>query len=141
MAERLSREGAKVVGIDQHHDVGSFQVTADLSVESEVEAAYARIYRETGRVDVLYNNAGLVLPEDAIALGPIEPPQLAGVFERLGEGERARRFIQVQLVVRQRSAASTGDRCCLTWALASTGVLYVSAISVGASGGEQVTHG
>lgn len=59
-AERLRREGGTVVGIDQHrHSVGDQSLQTDLTVEAEVEVVFARIHRELGRIDVLFNNAGL----------------------------------------------------------------------------------
>lgn len=69
VAQRLSLEGGVVVGIDREsHTVGSLNIVADLSVESEVVDAFAQIYRQTGRIDVLYNNAGLIAVDDKSAL-------------------------------------------------------------------------
>lgn len=68
-AERLEREGGIVVGIDQLvHATGAVSLRADLTVEAEVEAAFAAIHEEFGRIDVLVNNAGLNDPEDHSAL-------------------------------------------------------------------------
>jgi NAD(P)-dependent dehydrogenase (short-subunit alcohol dehydrogenase family) len=65
VADRLTREGAVVAGIDQRdHAVGALALIADLGAESEVQEVFARVHREFGRIDVLYNNAGLVDPED-----------------------------------------------------------------------------
>ena len=74
VAERLTAEGAVVAVVDrQDHAVGVLSLKADLSVESEVENAFARIHQEFGRLDVLYNNAGLIDPEDHSALDmPLE---------------------------------------------------------------------
>ena len=36
--------------------------------EEQVRAAYERVWRELGRVDVIYNNAGLIEREDHSAL-------------------------------------------------------------------------
>jgi NAD(P)-dependent dehydrogenase (short-subunit alcohol dehydrogenase family) len=58
-ANRLESEGGIVVGIDREsHSTGSAALLADLSVESEVEATFADIHEEFGRIDVLVNNAG-----------------------------------------------------------------------------------
>lgn len=181
VAQRFTEEGAFVVGIDrEEHTAGALHEIADLSIESQVQAVFARIYEKTGRIDFLHNNAGAVSSEDrsvvdtasetleriwamnfrtawfcckycvpymlkndppggsivntssflagmgsatgqmaynaakaavaqmsrdlgtnlarqgvrvnALALGPIETPQLAEVFARLGEQERKRRF-------------------------------------------------
>ena len=181
VARRLISEGAVVVGVDrEEHSAGSLPEIADLSIETEVQDVFARIYEKTGRIDFLYNNAGAVSSEDksvvdtssdtldrifaanfrtawlcckycvpymlkndppsgsivnsssflagmgsateqmaynaakaavaqlsrdlgtnlsrqgirvnALSLGPIETPQLAEVFSRIGEQERSRRF-------------------------------------------------
>jgi NAD(P)-dependent dehydrogenase (short-subunit alcohol dehydrogenase family) len=69
VAQRLQAEGGLVVGIDQKpHDIGELSLIADLTAEDEVRDAYARIHRELGRVDVIYNNAGLADPADRSAL-------------------------------------------------------------------------
>ena len=70
VADRLSREDAIVVGVDRiEHTIGTFQVTADLSLEDEVADMYRQVRDEFGRIDVIHNNAGLVLNhEDVSAL-------------------------------------------------------------------------
>lgn len=68
-AERLRREGATVVGLDQkEHSVGALSLNANLIEEVEVERRFAHIYHEFGRIDVLFNNAGLSDPNDHSAL-------------------------------------------------------------------------
>ena len=65
----FSREGAIVVAVDVRDDVDAdLAITADLTVEDEVQAAYARAAERFGRIDVLFNNAGIALPEDASVL-------------------------------------------------------------------------
>lgn len=69
VAKRLTGEGAIVVGIDRlDHAVGALSLVADLSIESAVQDAFARIHHEAGRIDVIYNNVGLVDPADSCAL-------------------------------------------------------------------------
>jgi len=69
VASRFEREGAVVVGIDQKdHAVGELSLALDLSAEAEVKDAYARIEKAFGRVDVIYNNAGLMDVLDRSAL-------------------------------------------------------------------------
>jgi NAD(P)-dependent dehydrogenase (short-subunit alcohol dehydrogenase family) len=69
VADRLAGEGATVVGIDlAEHSVGSLSYTTDLSNEEEVQKVFARIHEETGHIDFLYNNAGLVSSEDTSVL-------------------------------------------------------------------------
>ncbi|NMO95199.1 3-ketoacyl-ACP reductase [Paenibacillus lemnae] len=45
--------------LSEEYDVKAIGATADISVESEVEAAYAVISQELGAVDILINNAGI----------------------------------------------------------------------------------
>ena len=69
VAGRLRDEGGVVVGIDQKaHTAGDLSLIADLTVPSQVEDIYARVHSELGRIDVIYNNAGLVDPGDRSAL-------------------------------------------------------------------------
>jgi NAD(P)-dependent dehydrogenase (short-subunit alcohol dehydrogenase family) len=62
---RLFRsEGAQVVGVDLSPDaVGDLTIQADVTDPAAVEAMYARTREEYGRVDVLFNNAG-ISPDD-----------------------------------------------------------------------------
>lgn len=61
VAERLRGEGALVVGVDRlEHTVGDVPLTADLGVEAEVRALYADVVARLGRLDVVYNNQGLM---------------------------------------------------------------------------------
>jgi NAD(P)-dependent dehydrogenase (short-subunit alcohol dehydrogenase family) len=65
----FEREGAVVVGVDvQSHAVGELALTADLTDESAVGELYAQVRRELGRVDVLFNNAGISPTDDASVL-------------------------------------------------------------------------
>ncbi len=69
VAERLADEGALVVGVDQHdHSVGDRSIRADLTVEREVSALFDGVVQRFGRLDVLYNNAGMMDPTDRSAL-------------------------------------------------------------------------
>ena len=69
VVDRFTEEGGLVVAIDKaHHGLGRLSLTADLSVEDEVQAAYAQVWDEFGRLDVIYNNAGLMDWEDRSAL-------------------------------------------------------------------------
>jgi NAD(P)-dependent dehydrogenase (short-subunit alcohol dehydrogenase family) len=64
-AERFEREGARVVGVDlREHSIGCLSLQADLSDEQAVESMYARAREELGRVDVLFNNAGISPTDD-----------------------------------------------------------------------------
>jgi NAD(P)-dependent dehydrogenase (short-subunit alcohol dehydrogenase family) len=65
----FEREGARVVGVDVvSHTVGGLCLQADLTVEAEVAALYARVRSELGRIDVLFNNAGISPTDDASVL-------------------------------------------------------------------------
>ena len=69
VARRFADEGGIVVGIDRtNHGIGTLALTADLSQEEQVWERYERIRRELGRVDVIYNNAGMVDPGDRSAV-------------------------------------------------------------------------
>jgi NAD(P)-dependent dehydrogenase (short-subunit alcohol dehydrogenase family) len=69
VADRLTSEGAVVVGIDQEeHTTGSLSLIANLSSENEVQNVFARIFKMNGRIDFLYNNAGAVSSEDKSVL-------------------------------------------------------------------------
>ena len=68
-AELFEREGARVVGVDlREHAVGELSLQADLSDEQGVQSMYARAREELGRIDVLFNNAGISPTDDASVL-------------------------------------------------------------------------
>jgi NAD(P)-dependent dehydrogenase (short-subunit alcohol dehydrogenase family) len=65
----FAREGAQVVGVDlQEHAVGELALIADLTDEPSVAAIYQRARAELGRIDVLFNNAGISPTDDASVL-------------------------------------------------------------------------
>jgi NAD(P)-dependent dehydrogenase (short-subunit alcohol dehydrogenase family) len=65
----FAREGAQVVGVDLlEHSVGDLPLTADVTDEAAVSELYARVRRELGRIDVLFNNAGISPNDDASVL-------------------------------------------------------------------------
>jgi NAD(P)-dependent dehydrogenase (short-subunit alcohol dehydrogenase family) len=65
----FEREGAQVVGVDLlEHSVGELSLTADVTDETAVSELYARVRRELGRIDVLFNNAGISPTDDASVL-------------------------------------------------------------------------
>jgi NAD(P)-dependent dehydrogenase (short-subunit alcohol dehydrogenase family) len=65
VAERLGRDGAVVVGVDKvAHAVGDHSLQADLVEESTVAHVYEEVVRDHGRLDVIYNNMGLMGPDD-----------------------------------------------------------------------------
>jgi NAD(P)-dependent dehydrogenase (short-subunit alcohol dehydrogenase family) len=68
-AELFEREGARVVGVDvREHTVGELSLQADLSDEQAVASLYTRAREELGRIDVLFNNAGISPADDASVL-------------------------------------------------------------------------
>jgi NAD(P)-dependent dehydrogenase (short-subunit alcohol dehydrogenase family) len=68
-AERMIGEGARVVGIDLlEHGIGELAIQADITSEDAVRDMYARVKRELGRIDVLFNNAGISPSDDASVL-------------------------------------------------------------------------
>ena len=59
-ARLFGEEGATVVGADLSPDsVGDLKLEVDVTQEDQVEGMYARTREEYGRVDVLFNNAGI----------------------------------------------------------------------------------
>ena len=78
-ARRFGEEGATVVGVDlSPGSVGDLAIEADVTQEDQVRAMYERAAAEFGKVDVLFNNAGINPPEDTSIL----KTSLA-VFERV----------------------------------------------------------
>src|SRR5258708_21306045 len=68
-AERLASEGARVVGVDLlEHSVGELSLQADLTDEAQVQGGYSRVREEVGRIDVLFNNAGMGTADDGSGL-------------------------------------------------------------------------
>jgi NAD(P)-dependent dehydrogenase (short-subunit alcohol dehydrogenase family) len=68
-ARLFQSEGAKVVGVDLSDGaVGDLTIQADVTEPAEVEAVYARAREELGRIDVLFNNAGISPQDDASVL-------------------------------------------------------------------------
>ena len=65
----FQEEGAKVVGVDlQDGGPGDLSLTADVTSEDDVRAIYERTKEEFGRIDVLFNNAGISPNDDASVL-------------------------------------------------------------------------
>jgi NAD(P)-dependent dehydrogenase (short-subunit alcohol dehydrogenase family) len=68
-ATAFTREGARVVGVDLvEHSIGELSLRADLVDEDQVRALYDRTRAELGRIDVLFNNAGISPSDDASVL-------------------------------------------------------------------------
>ena len=68
-AELFAREGAKVVGVDLvEHDAGELSLQADVTDEDSVAGIYAHAAQALGRIDVLFNNAGIAPADDASVL-------------------------------------------------------------------------
>lgn len=69
VARRFASEGAVVVGVDKvGHSVGEHVMQADLADETQVETMYEQVVRTHGRLDVIYNNMGLMDGGDHAAL-------------------------------------------------------------------------
>jgi NAD(P)-dependent dehydrogenase (short-subunit alcohol dehydrogenase family) len=65
----FQREGAKVVGVDLLADApGDLALEVDVTDEQQVIDMYTRAREEFGRIDVLFNNAGISPNEDASVL-------------------------------------------------------------------------
>jgi NAD(P)-dependent dehydrogenase (short-subunit alcohol dehydrogenase family) len=73
-ARLFGQEGARVVGVDINPGAeGDLALEADVTDEEQVRGAYERAKDELGRIDVLFNNAGINPTDDASVLEtPIE---------------------------------------------------------------------
>ncbi len=68
-ARLFGAEGASVVGVDLDAGAeGDLAIQADVTDSDQVRDMYARAKDELGRVDVLFNNAGISPPDDASVL-------------------------------------------------------------------------
>ena len=68
-ARLFQEEGARVVGVDLSPDaVGDLAIQADVTDPEQVEGMYARAREEYGKIDVLFNNAGISPEDDASIL-------------------------------------------------------------------------
>ena len=68
-AELFAREGAKVVGADLlPGSPGDLALEVDVTNEQQVIGMYARARERFGRIDVLFNNAGISPTDDASVL-------------------------------------------------------------------------
>jgi NAD(P)-dependent dehydrogenase (short-subunit alcohol dehydrogenase family) len=68
-AELFAREGAKVVGVDMlEGSPGDLSLQVDVTDEQQVVEMYARTREQFGRIDVLFNNAGISPTDDASVL-------------------------------------------------------------------------
>jgi NAD(P)-dependent dehydrogenase (short-subunit alcohol dehydrogenase family) len=64
-AEAFAAEGAHVVGVDLvEHEVGELSLQADLTDEAAVIELYKTVRDRYGKVDVLFNNAGISPTDD-----------------------------------------------------------------------------
>jgi NAD(P)-dependent dehydrogenase (short-subunit alcohol dehydrogenase family) len=68
-ARVFAAEGARVVGVDLAEGAeGELAILADVTDEAQVQDVYDRVEREFGRIDVLFNNAGINPNEDTSVL-------------------------------------------------------------------------
>ena len=68
-AELFAREGATVVGVDlAEHGGCDLDICADVTDGEQVDGAYAQARDAFGRIDVLFNNAGISPNDDASVL-------------------------------------------------------------------------
>jgi NAD(P)-dependent dehydrogenase (short-subunit alcohol dehydrogenase family) len=86
--ECFQREGARVVGADVAGGApGDLSLEVDVTNEQQVSAMYARVSAEFGRIDVLFNNAGISPSDDTSVLDTtlaawerVQTVNLRGVF-------------------------------------------------------------
>jgi NAD(P)-dependent dehydrogenase (short-subunit alcohol dehydrogenase family) len=68
-ARLFTAEGARVAGVDLAEGAeGELAIQADVTDEDQVREIYDRVLRDLGRIDVLFNNAGISPPDDASVL-------------------------------------------------------------------------
>jgi NAD(P)-dependent dehydrogenase (short-subunit alcohol dehydrogenase family) len=68
-AEAFAREGARVVGVDlQDGSPGDLALAVDVTDDEAVHDMYAQVREELGRIDVLFNNAGISPDDDTSVL-------------------------------------------------------------------------
>ncbi len=68
-ARLFTKEGARVAGVDLEPGAeGELAIQADVTEEDQVVDVYERVQREFGRVDVLFNNAGINPSDDTSVL-------------------------------------------------------------------------
>jgi NAD(P)-dependent dehydrogenase (short-subunit alcohol dehydrogenase family) len=67
--EAFQREGAKVVGVDLLEGApGDLALSVDVTDEGGVQEMYAQVAQQLGRIDILFNNAGIAPDDDASVL-------------------------------------------------------------------------
>jgi NAD(P)-dependent dehydrogenase (short-subunit alcohol dehydrogenase family) len=67
--ELFKREGARVAGADLAEGApGELSLRVDVTDEEQVRAMYETVAAELGRIDVLFNNAGISPPDDTSVL-------------------------------------------------------------------------
>ncbi|MFL5908535.1 MAG: 3-oxoacyl-ACP reductase [Solirubrobacterales bacterium] len=67
-ARLFAEEGARVVGVDLSAGAeGELALRADVADEDSVQEMYAKAAEEMGRIDVLFNNAG-ISPDDDVSV-------------------------------------------------------------------------
>jgi NAD(P)-dependent dehydrogenase (short-subunit alcohol dehydrogenase family) len=87
-AHLFAAEGARVVGVDLEEGAeGELSIRADVSDEEQVRGMYERAKEEMGRIDVLFNNAGINPSDDSSAIETsleawqrVQDVNLRGVF-------------------------------------------------------------
>jgi NAD(P)-dependent dehydrogenase (short-subunit alcohol dehydrogenase family) len=87
-ARLFAAEGARVVGVDiDRGSGGELALQADVTDEEQVRDMYGRVMEELGRIDVLFNNAGINPTDDASVLETsleawqrVQDVNLRGVF-------------------------------------------------------------
>jgi NAD(P)-dependent dehydrogenase (short-subunit alcohol dehydrogenase family) len=87
-AHLFAAEGARVVGVDLEEGAeAELSIRADVSDEEQVRGMYERAKEEMGRIDVLFNNAGINPSDDSSAIETsleawqrVQDVNLRGVF-------------------------------------------------------------
>jgi NAD(P)-dependent dehydrogenase (short-subunit alcohol dehydrogenase family) len=68
-ARLFAAEGARVAGVDiEPGSEGELAIEADVTDDGQVRDMYGRVREELGRIDILFNNAGISPPDDTSVL-------------------------------------------------------------------------
>jgi NAD(P)-dependent dehydrogenase (short-subunit alcohol dehydrogenase family) len=111
----FAEEGATVVGADLDSDAEGVTHRVDVANEEETQALAAAVVGEHGRIDVLFNNAGIA------GVGDVEETSLE-LWERVMRVNARGVFLMSRAVVPTMVAQRSGSIVNMSSAIATTGL-------------------
>ena len=115
-AEAFAREGARVVGVDLAQGApGELSLQVDVTHEGQVIDMYARVREAYGRIDVLFNNAGIA------GVGNLEETTL-DLWEQVMRVNVRGVFLMSRAVAPTMIAQRSGSIVNMSSAIAETGL-------------------